>query len=48
MNMRKISEDSGVSYNTLRNYSCGRKANLEHEEYNAVVNAIRSIIGGLQ
>ena len=48
MNMRKLSEEAGISYDIIRNYSCGRKRNLEHEEYNAVVDAIKRILGGLK
>ena len=50
INMRKLSNLSGVSYDVLRNYSCGRKEHLSDEEVNAVVKALREImlIGGIK
>ena len=48
MNMRTVSEKAGISYDVLRNYNCGRKEHLTDEEFNKVVEAIKSVIGGLR
>ena len=48
LNMRMIAEAAGVSYEILRNYSCGRKQHLTDEEFNAVVKAIKQVFGGIR
>ena len=47
-NMRKVAERAEISYEILKNFSCGRKKYLTDVEYNAVVAAIFEIAGGIR
>ena len=48
INMIKVAEVSGISYNTLMNFRKGRKAYLTEEELDLTIKAIKKItfIGG--
>ena len=48
INMTKVSEESGISYNTLMNFRKGRKAYLTENELDLTIKAIKKItyIGG--
>ena len=47
-NMRKVAEKAGISYEIIKNFSCGRKKYLTDTEYNSVVSAIFEIAGGIR
>ena len=42
-NLAEVARASGVSYNTLRNYNCGRKAHLTQEEEQALRKFFKSL-----
>ena len=43
LKMSNVAEEAGISYAILRNFSCGKKQHLTDTEFNAVVNAIRTL-----
>ena len=43
INMIKVAEVSGISYNTLMNFRKGRKAYLTEEELETVIETIKKI-----
>ena len=47
-NMRLVAQEAEISYEILKNFSCGRKQYLSDEQYNAVVGAIFQIAGGIR
>ena len=48
INMKKVSEESSIPYNTLMNFRKGRKAYLTEQELDLTIQAIKKItkIGG--
>ena len=46
MNLRSVSDVSGVKYTRLRHFRYGNQ-NLTDEDINAVITAIKELIGGI-
>ena len=44
INMRKLADVSGVSYDIIKNYKKHKKEHFSDDEYNAVVAAIKKIL----
>ena len=46
MNLRSISDISGVSYSKIKHFRNGEQ-NLKDEDINKVIDAIKNIVGGI-